>query len=141
MDFLSGQPIDFTIYFEEAVDVHHVFPKAWSLKAGVPKQLWNCVLNKTPMTARTNRRLGGCAPSRYIASLEAKSLSPSRVDEILRTHAVEPEYLRRDDFMGLMRNRAANVLDLMERATGKPIAGRDSHETVSAFGGTLLPQG
>lgn len=139
-DFLSGQPIDFTVYFEEAVDVHHIFPKAWSQKAGISKQLWNCVLNKTPMTARTNRRLGGYPPSRYIASLEAKSLSPSRVNEILRTHALEPEYLRRDDFMGFIRDRAAKMLDLIERATGKPIAGRDSVETISAFGGALLPQ-
>lgn len=42
-----------------------------------------------------------------------------------------------DDFDGFLRLRAALLLNLVEKAMGKDVVGRDSRETVSAFGGAL----
>jgi hypothetical protein len=36
------------------------------------------------------------------------------------------------------RDRARRLLDLIEQATGKAVAGRDSAETCSAFSGALM---
>jgi hypothetical protein len=36
-----------------------------------------------------------------------------------------------------MQKRAGLLLDLIEKATGKAIAGRDSEEVAKAFGGNL----
>ncbi len=43
------------------------------------------------------------------------------MDAILRVHAIEPRYLRTDDFDGFFASREAALLALIERAMGKPI--------------------
>lgn len=136
-DFLSGQPIEYTSYFDDAVDIHHIFPRAWAERQGISKLVWNGVVNKAPMTARTNRFLGGDAPSQYLRKLEKKNLSSSRIDQILVSHAIDPVALRSDDFAAFVRRHGACLLDLIEGATGKPIAGRDSAEVIEHFGGPL----
>jgi hypothetical protein len=43
------------------------------------------------------------------------------MDEILRSHAVDPTSLRADDFDGFFRNREAELLKRIEVAMGKPV--------------------
>jgi hypothetical protein len=136
-DFLSAQPIELANYFEEAVDIHHIFPRAWSEKMDLPRAVWNSVVNKSPLSARTNHFLGGYAPSRYLSRLEREQLSPQLVDGLLASHAISPLALRADDFYVFARARGAALLDLIERATGRPIDGRDSQEVIAVFGGAL----
>ena len=73
-----------------AIDIHHVFPKAYCEKQGYKRGLWNSSVNKSPLSAKTNRIIGGKAPSRsYLASIEKGSkMEPSHLNEILRTHQV-----------------------------------------------------
>lgn len=138
-DFLSGDPVELTTYFETNVDIHHVFPKAYCEKQEYDPKFWNSVVNKAPLSARTNRIIGGHKPSTYLASLtRAHAVSPARLDEILASHLVDPVLLRGDRFDEFIRARAARLLDLVEEATGKPVAGRDSDEVVETFGGGLL---
>lgn len=80
--------------------------------------------------------LGGDAPSVYLKRVD-KTASGS-IARSLATHVIEENPLRTDEFDGFIRNRASGLLDLIEQATGKAIAGRDLFETVSAFGGTLV---
>jgi hypothetical protein len=68
-DFLTGDPIELTTYMDDSVDIHHIFPQAYCQKQGWPKGRWNCVVNKAPLTARTNRSIGGRAPSEYLATI------------------------------------------------------------------------
>jgi hypothetical protein len=139
-DFLNGDPIELTNYFDEAVDIHHVFPRDYCESKDYPKARWNSIVNKTPLTARTNRTIGGRAPSAYLALIQQRHKIPDdRIDSILGTHVIPPALMRADDFDGFLRTRASALLDLVEKATGKPIAGRDSEETTSAFGGALPP--
>jgi hypothetical protein len=138
-DFLSGDAIALTSYFELDIDIHHIFPRAYCEKAGLDRTRWNSVVNKAPLSARTNRIIGGHKPSTYLATLEkAHEVQPQRLDDILRSHLIEPVALRNDAFDTFIRDRAMKLLDLIERATGKQVTGRDSDETISAFGSPLL---
>lgn len=136
LDFISGEPIQFTTYMEDSVDIHHIFPADYCEKAKLDRKYWNSVINKGPLTASTNRRIGGKAPSKYLSPVDEK-LGAARVNEIVATHLVDPSLLRADDFHGHVRFRAARLLDAIEKATGKAVTGRDSDEVVREFGGAL----
>jgi hypothetical protein len=143
-DFISGTPVDLNTYFNNAIDIHHIFPRAWCeaqvLPDGqkLPKDKWNSVVNKAPLAAGTNRYISGDAPSEYLARIEKnKQVHSSMLDEFLGSHAIPVTELRSDDFDGFIRRRAASLLGLIEAATGKVITGRDSDETAQAFGGPL----
>jgi len=135
-DFWTGSSIELTTWFDLAVDVHHVFPQKWCKDQGLERRRWNSIVNKSPLTARTNRRIGGKAPSEYLVPID-EEVGAERLDEILRTHAIEPDALRGDDFDRFMRLRAGRLLDLVEQAMGKAVPGRDGEDVVEAFGGSL----
>ncbi|RRD67730.1 DUF262 domain-containing protein [Comamonadaceae bacterium OH2310_COT-174] len=137
-DFISGTPIDLNTYFNNAIDIHHVFPRVWCEKQKLPKEKWNSVINKAPLTAGTNRFIGGDAPSAYLARIQKnKQVDPDSLDEFLVSHVIPVAALRSDDFDAFIRQRTAALLRLIEQAMGKTIAGRDSDETVKAFGEAL----
>jgi hypothetical protein len=121
---------------DDDIDIHHLFPQAYCEEKKYPRLRWNSIINKAPIVARTNRSIGGRAPSLYLATIE-KELAPSRVDEILRSHAIDPVLFRADDFDGFIRLRAGRLLDLIAEAMGKPIVGRDSEETLQEYGGSV----
>jgi hypothetical protein len=138
-DFLSGDPIAITSYFDLDIDIHHIFPRAYCEKIGLDRNRWNSVINKAPLSARTNRIIGGNKPSTYLSTLESKySVGAARLNEILRTHLVDPVLLRNDSFDLFIRDRGIKLLGIIEEATGKQVTGRDSDETVAAFGVPLM---
>jgi len=136
-DWINGQPVELTTYFAESIDIHHIFPRAYCQRQGLDERRWNSVVNKTPLSTRTNQTLGGDAPSIYLKRVDRTAAGC--VADSLATHAIDENLLRHDDFDGFIRNRASRLLDLIEKATGKAIAGRDSDETVSTFGTALVP--
>jgi hypothetical protein len=137
-DFISGYSIDLNSYFDTAVDIHHIFPRAYCESKGLPRSKWNSAINKAPLSARTNRILGGNRPSSYLSSIERNYNVPApRLDAILSTHLIEPTLLRADSFEAFIANRASRLLDIIEQATGKAISGRDAEETVNAYGTPL----
>lgn len=136
-DFLSGDPIEITSYFDLAIDIHHIFPKAYC-ENKFKRSLWNSSVNKTPLSAKTNRIIGGKPPSAYLVNIEKQSgIETSRLNEILKTHKIAPDLLRSDSFQELIRDRAGNLLDLIEAASGKRISGRDSEEVIHEYGDSL----
>ena len=141
-DFLNGDQIELTSYFDEAVDIHHLFPRDYCEKLKLPRERWNSVVNKAPLTARTNRIIGGRAPSIYLSRIqEQHGIQDERMNNILASHAVNPALMRADNFAEFIKTRAGVLLDLVEKATGKQISGRDSEETVTAFGGPVPIRG
>jgi hypothetical protein len=119
LDFITGEAITDTKYFQEQVDVHHIFPQAWCQKEKIESKLYNCFVNKTPLSMRTNRMLGSMAPSRYLQKLEEMGTSRERLERILRSHLIEPEYLRNDDFEGFFRSRQQALMTMIFQAMGK----------------------
>lgn len=139
-DFISGQEMDFALYKSARIDIHHIFPKDYCEKQGYPKAKWNSVVNKTPISESTNREIGGIAPSQYLTRIERKGqVAPDVLDEYLESHFIDVASCRSDSFDAYFVKRAITILDAIESATGKAVPGRDSEETVQAFGSILRP--
>lgn len=137
-DFITGTPIDLNTYFNNAVDIHHIFPRAWCENQKLPREKWNSVINKAPLAAGTNRYIGGHAPSLYLARIHKdKHIDQVTMDGFLESHLIPVDQLRSDEFDEFIRLRANALLGLIEAATGKEISGRDSQETINAFGQAL----
>ena len=137
-DFISGSELDIVVYDDEKIDIHHIFPRDYCEKSNLPKAKWNSIVNKTPISYRTNREIGGAAPSEYLGKIEKKGkVSAAALDEYLESHWIDPALARSDAFDQFVITRAKLILDAIENATGKPIIGRDSEEVVEAFGAKL----
>ena len=147
-DFRTGRPIDDSIFYEDAIDIHHVFPAVWCEAQGIDTDMANSILNKTPLTARTNRVIGGAAPSIYLPKLEKAYLKHqgkegdevgngrTEMDALLHSHSIHPEHLRRDAFEAFYEQRRRDLLELISRVIGKTIA----VERTQSAGEEGLPQ-
>jgi hypothetical protein len=137
-DFISGAEMDFATYASEKIDIHHIFPKAYCVAQHYDKTKWNSIINKTPISASSNREIGGAAPSVYLSKLEKKgSVSSNDLDNYVETHWIDHNLLRNDNFQDFIVDRAKKLLNAIETATGRQISGRDSDEVKQAFGATL----
>lgn len=136
--FMSGAPMDFTNFSEQAVDIHHIFPSAYCQKMHYNSRKWNSIVNKTPITAHTNRTVGGSAPSAYLTKIEKEErVTRDDLNKYLETHLVNVEALRNDDFDTYFISRAKSVIDLISEAMGKTVTNLDGDDVVGAFGTTL----
>lgn len=132
-DFRTGQQFDHTVFFGENVDIHHVFPQEWCKRQGIPPAMYDSIINKTPLSFRTNRIIGGVAPSEYLAKLEKgdKQTPPikrERLDAYLLSHLIDPAILCSDNFEAFMADRQKRLLDLIAQATGKAAYAGDVSE-------------
>jgi hypothetical protein len=123
-DFRSGQHFDHIIFFGENVDIHHIFPQDWCKKEGFKPDVFDSIINKTPLSYRTNRIVGGEAPSEYLSKLQRGNeatppIEPERLNVYLKSHLIEPSLLRADAFEAFMSDRQKKLLRLIEEATGK----------------------
>jgi hypothetical protein len=122
LDFRTGEAIDVQMYFDDKIDIHHIFPRDWCAKAKVDAARCDSIVNKTPLSARTNRMIGGNAPSVYLGRMQkSASIDESRMCEILQSHVIDPALLRSDDFESFWLKRADALLSRIERAMGKPL--------------------
>jgi hypothetical protein len=134
-DFRSGQKFDHTVFFGENVDIHHIFPQDWCKSHGIKPAIYDSIINKTPLSYRTNRIIGGIAPSKYIAKLEegneaTPSINSQKMHAFIKSHLIDPEILRSDNFEAFMEDRQRRLLTLIEQATGK-----------GAYAGTVPEEG
>jgi hypothetical protein len=91
------------------------------------------VVNKTAIDGHTNRRIGGNAPSRYLARLEKYDrIEPADLDAILRSHDIDTVALRQDDFPAFFNSRFERLLKQIAEAMGKPV-NRTAERTESPF--------
>ncbi len=123
-DFRSGQKFDHTVFFGENVDIHHIFPQDWCRNQGIQPAVYDSIINKTPLSYRTNRIIGGVAPSEYLAKLEAGDsrtppIAATKLDEYVASHMIDPSLLRSDRFEAFMADRQKRLLALIEQATGR----------------------
>lgn len=129
-DFRSGQAYDQTVFFDEAVDIHHIFPKSWCESQNIPSSLYDSVVNKTPLGYRTNRIIGGVAPSVYLDKLEKGKtgangqyieppIDKAALAGYLSTHCIPASELYTNDFAGFISLRQKMLLELVTRITGQ----------------------
>lgn len=137
-DFVSGTGIDINTYFNNNIDIHHIFPRAYCEARKLPKEKWNSIVNKAPIASGTNRFIGGVAPSCYAMQIEKlRDVPRDDLNQFLESHLIPVREFREDQFDGFIRHRAASLLALIQDATGKAVAGRESEETIAAFGEAL----
>jgi len=123
LDFRTGDPIDVQMYFDEKIDIHHIFPREWCQNRGLSSAHSDSIVNKTPLSAKTNRMISSNSPNTYLTRIQKNAdISEKRMDDILRSHVILPEALRAEDFTTFFRTREAALLRRIERAIGKPIA-------------------
>jgi hypothetical protein len=107
---------------DKGIDIHHIFPKKWCQSEGIPAKVYDSIVNKTAISYKANRKIGGRPPSEYLVELQinkAVQLNNDKMDAILQTHCIEPKFLRADDFQGFFEARRATLLTLVEEAMGK----------------------
>lgn len=122
-DWLYDEDITLASHHSLAVDIHHIFPKAWCEKNGIDGLRRESIVNKTAISAATNRTIGGKAPSAYWKQLLQRAETTDEVlSERVAGHCVEPTLLKSDDFDAFFDARRQALLDLIAYAMGKDIA-------------------
>ena len=122
IDFRSGNPISVLTYFEEQIDVHHIFPQKWCQEQQIPREEYDCVLNKTALSAKTNRIIGDKAPSDYLTKIQsAAGMQEARMNEILLSHRIDSEVIRNNDFHTFLNLRRESIIKLIESAIEKTV--------------------
>lgn len=109
---------------ECSIDIHHIFPRAWCKTQGIPERIVDSIVNKTAISYKANRMIGGKAPSSYLHQLCTHSqvqMDERTQDVILRTHLIEPTTLRTDNFEHFYQQRKQQLIAMVERAMGKTV--------------------
>ncbi len=121
-DFIKDRATSVMTFFNDQIDVHHIFPKAWCKKKRISASVYNSIVNKTPLSAATNKFIGGAAPSLYLKRIERKTgMSSETLDDILRTHLIDPEHLRNDNFEEFFAARIEALSAIVSEAMGKQV--------------------
>lgn len=109
---------------EIALDIHHIFPRDWCMRRGIKRESYDSILNKTPLSYKANRKIGGVSPAAYLPYLQSEKnvqLSDEEMDEILATHALDPHLLRADEYDAFMNDRRIRLSQLISNAMGKTV--------------------
>lgn len=139
-DFFWKDTVQVFNYEDMALDIHHIFPKAWCEENRIGRSYYDSIVNKTPISSKANRMIGGKAPSKYLASLQSHTqvgLAEGEMNRILETHRIPYGHLRSDDFPGFYTSRKNALIELIEEATGKSVQ-RDQTHSLETFGAAAL---
>lgn len=122
-DWLYDQDITIASHHSLAVDIHHVFPKKWCADNKIDDLRRESIVNKTAISAATNRKIGGRAPSKYLPLLLKEA--ETTVDELrhrIEQHHIDYDALGADDFDEYFDRRRQRLLDLIGEAMGRAVA-------------------
>jgi hypothetical protein len=132
-DFRTGYTIQVATYFNEQVDIHHIFPQGWFKDHKITNPLMDSIVNKTPLSKHTNIEVGKRAPSAYLERIQQKhGLTQETLDAILETHVIDPAILRSNNFENFYAARFEQLLQRIEAAMGKTILREPGESTFSA---------
>jgi hypothetical protein len=131
-DFVKNQTAGLMTFFDDQIDIHHIFPISWCEKNGIPRGIYNSIINKTALSKDTNIFIGGSTPSLYLSRIESKhGISKSTLDSILKSHLIDPDKLRSDNFYGFFEDRKIKLAELISNAMKKPVfEGSGSNESI-----------
>jgi hypothetical protein len=104
-----------------SLDIHHIFPRGWCEAHGIPRDRYDSILNKTPISYKANRKIGGDAPSAYLRRIQSEpqvQMDDVAMDPLLASHSLDPLLLRTDDFDAFVEDRRARLVRLVETAMG-----------------------
>ena len=125
---MTGEGSSIQSYFDESIDIHHVFPQKWSREQGIEPARCDSIINKTPLTARTNRSIGGDAPGKYLERIASAGVPREVLDGYLQSHLIDPEHMWAGDFHQYFSARQSALLDRIRTVMGKQIGSDDIEE-------------
>lgn len=123
-DFFWNETIQQLDLDGKPLDIHHIFPQQWCKEKEIKPAVYDSIINKTPLSASTNRAIGGKAPSIYLSRLQnfnTTQYSDEQMDSILEGHLIPTDEIRKDDFESFMRLRADNLISLIYQTMGKTL--------------------
>jgi len=132
-DFFWKESIQKLDREDVSLDIHHIFPRAWCEANGIRREHYNSIVNKTPISYKANRMIGGKAPSLYLSSIQNHSqvgLNDEEMDDILSSHKIPFTPLRNNDFTEHYKQRKENLLKIIEMAMGKTAQRDQSNNTL-----------
>ncbi|AZA13387.1 DUF262 domain-containing protein [Corynebacterium choanae] len=102
------------------IGFQHIFPTAYCFNHGIDEVLSTSVLNRTPMSAKTDTLIGETAPQRYLPRLQGKSLlDDAEFDEVLSGHLLDPKLLFAQDAQAFFIDRRKRLLKMVQEAMGR----------------------
>ena len=108
-DFRSGVTIEEATFFDDNIDIHHIFPKAWCKGHNIDSDKVDSIINKTAISSKTNRSIGGHAPSEYLLTLEKDAgIDATSMDSILASHCIPAQALRSNNFDQFFAHRSSH---------------------------------
>ena len=118
-DWMTGEALTQMTLENENIDIHHVFPINYCERREepIPYWLYQSVVNKAPIDARTNRSIGGRAPSSYLPNL--KERNGERLEPILESYGIDIHTLERDGFAQFFVARGKRMLEWIADEMGK----------------------
>ena len=136
-DFRLGKVMMISANHNENIDVHHIFPKQYCADNGLPVDIYDSILNKTPISSDTNKIIGRKSPSVYIKDFEALGNTPQQINDSFASHFIDADLCRANDFDAFAADRAKKILDAIELIINRKVSGRDSQEIIKLFGKPL----
>jgi hypothetical protein len=130
-DFYGGAAMFTRGRIQPSVDVHHIFPKAFLEKTGVPKAGWDLVVNLTYLLSSTNKSIRDLAPSQYLQKMQANAPAKS-IEALLRRHLINSkavQAMKNDDYGDFRTARAATVALFAEAL----VAGESFEDALAAI--------
>ena len=139
-DFMNNTTIDIVNSMLESPDIHHIFPEAYCEKVGIKRAKYKSIDNETPILLARNRSIGGNAPSEYLDAILRKvdGLTEEQLKDRVESHFIDYNRLKANDFDTYFILRAKSLLNLIEKAMGKPVTDRDAENTIEQFGKSLV---
>jgi hypothetical protein len=122
-DFRTGTTVTMQTFLEDTIDIHHIFPQKWCDDNKIEESLYNSIINKTALSSRTNRIVGGQAPSIYLIRMQTEAhMGKDELSKILETHGIDPQAMYADNFQQFFAQRGRALVSLIEKAMEKPVA-------------------
>ena len=124
-DWRSDEHLSLATYNNANIDIHHVFPVAWCRstegKPAIPSHLYDSVINKTPLSAATNRIIGGRGPAVYLKRRRKRhriqeDMGNERLEQALKAHWLNPRHLEANNFQDSFIERGEALLRLIGHA-------------------------
>jgi len=133
-DWLENKKLDWAVFLEYKIDIHHIFPKRWCLKNDIDSHRRESIVNKTALSRRTNQKIGGKSPMVYVPRIIAEAqFSDDEFDLILAEHFVDPDALRTSNFDEFFNLRFRSICLLISQAMGKEVIRNSTEFDPSGF--------
>ncbi len=116
-DFSGGGRLNTSLFYETRQDHHHIFPTDALKQLKIDDPRANTIVNKTLISAAVNRSISGRPPSEYV-EIWRKRLEVPIFDDILRSHAIDPDNLSTNDWDGFVEDRREQLRKMIEEVCG-----------------------